>query len=141
MYIKTLNDREQLSYFYKTDTAKLWNMRMHGLETDTSSILPAPIEWIAEVKNRWQAPIEKFTKRGGKVVFVRMPVDKKRWYYEKKKMPVDKYWNFFLSELQVSGIHFSEHEGLRKFRLPDTSHLDWKDREEFTKNLVSLINF
>ena len=141
IYINTLDDRQQLSYFSKTDTSWLWNMRLNGIKNDSASIFQTPDKWIAKIKKNWQAPIEKFTKRGGKIVFVRMPVDKERWYYEKKKTPRNKYWNLFISTLAVEGIHFSEHEGLRKFRLPDTSHLDWKDREEFTKNLISLINF
>lgn len=141
MYINTLHDRQQLSYFFKTDTSWLWNMRMNGIENDSASTFQTPETWIVKIKKQWQTSIKKFTKRGGKIIFVRMPVDQKRWSYENKKIPLEKYWNLFISELEVSGIHFSEHEELKKFRLPDTSHLDWEDREEFTKHLVSLINF
>ena len=49
------------------------------------------------------------------------------------------YWDRFAEDVSATCIHFSDYEGLSKFECPETSHLDVSDVEEFTNNLLNIL--
>jgi hypothetical protein len=73
--------------------------------------------------------------RGGNVVLVRFPTSKLIWDIDHKKYPREKFWNE-LTKLHKRSIHFSDYPSLSKFDLPDGSHLDIRDKKEFTESLM-----
>ncbi|MEO0517161.1 MAG: hypothetical protein AAF171_07655 [Cyanobacteria bacterium P01_A01_bin.116] len=96
-------------------------------------------QWEDKVK-RWEDPILKFRQRGGTVIFVRFPVSKKLWSSDEKLFPPEDYWLRWTGSLGLESIHFSQHPALMSFELPDGTHLDKKDRAEFTRLLLHYLD-
>lgn len=137
-YTKTKIDRSQLSDFRRADgkaLKRLHDSRIQGIKKSSEKGYLNPQEWL-EKTNHWQPLVEKFQQRGGRVIFVRMPVSQERWKFESKRFPPDKYWNNFTRRYNVASLHFAEYPSLSQFNLPDTSHLDMRDRSLFTELLL-----
>ncbi len=83
--------------------------------------------------------IAKIELRGGKVILVRFPTGKLVWEVDKKRYPRERYWDE-IEKHHAASINFSDYSLLNKFTLPDGSHLDYRDRKEFTLELMKLIN-
>ncbi len=82
------------------------------------------------------AAIKRFRSRGGKVVFLRLPVSGKLKEIEDHATPRVGPWNRLLSETQAPGIYFEDYPELAHFECPEWSHLSSADSVEFTRNLV-----
>jgi hypothetical protein len=144
-YTKTRPNRAQLSDFQRADEKSLkriHNLRLKQRKNAFKQSFPKPKTWLKKV-NHWQPLIQKFQERGGKFVFLRMPVSQERWNLEKQQYPVDQYWNklteqyYYMKEVKL--VHFVNYASLRNYNLPDTSHLDMRDRAEFTNALLNII--
>jgi hypothetical protein len=83
--------------------------------------------------------VSAIEKRGGKVVFVRFPTSKKIWDIDEGRFPKSLYWDVFAELSLAKTLHFKDFESLSGFDLPDGSHLDQKDKVEFTENLAEII--
>jgi hypothetical protein len=76
-------------------------------------------------------------KRGGKVVFLRLPVTGPLVEREEQLAPRVATWDRLLRENStVPAIHFAEHPDLKSFDCPEWSHLSAADSVEFTRRLV-----
>jgi hypothetical protein len=82
------------------------------------------------------ADVEKFRARGGKIVFVRLPVVSKLKEIEDRITPRAQTWEPLLKRTNVPGIHFEDFPELATFNCPEWSHLSAGDSVEFTKRLV-----
>jgi hypothetical protein len=80
--------------------------------------------------------VAKIQARGGKVVFLRMPVSGPLVAMEEKLAPRVATWDRLVRENDVPVIHFAEHAELRAFECPEWSHLSATDSVEFTRRLV-----
>lgn len=74
--------------------------------------------------------------RGGKVVFLRLPVTGPLAEREEQLAPRIATWDRLLRENNVPAIHFAEHADLAAFDCPEWSHLSAADSVEFTRRLV-----
>lgn len=74
--------------------------------------------------------------RGGRVVFVRMPVQGPLVEREELLAPLAATWHRLIRENGVPAINFADHPELSSFTLPEWSHLSAPDSVEFTKRLV-----
>lgn len=74
--------------------------------------------------------------RGGKVVFVRLPVQGPLVEREEQLMPLAASWDRLVRENNVAAINFTDHPELGDFHLPEWSHLSAPDSVEFTKRLA-----
>jgi hypothetical protein len=74
--------------------------------------------------------------RGGKVVFLRMPLSGPLVEMEEKIAPRAATWDRLVRENKVPVIHFAEHPELSSFVCPEWSHLSATDSVEFTRRLV-----
>lgn len=138
-YTKTLPDRQQLTDYARANPHNLqalYNQRIEGAEQSLKRPFIRSEEWLKQTEH-WKPLVEKFKARGGRVIFVRMPVSKDRWQLERQNTPVDRYWQKFIKLLQVDSIHFADYPELTGFKLPDTSHLDMRDRPAFTQSLLN----
>ena len=138
-YAITMPDRQQISYFELTDAENLYNTRMEGVRDWTSKIAPDPKLWLDVALQRWQKSLKKFQERGGRVIFIHMPVSLERWALEENFVPKEKYWDQFVESLGIPSIHFVDWESLMKYKLPDTSHLRAEDRSPFSVSFVEVI--
>ncbi len=86
-----------------------------------------------------EACVKALYKKGGRVIFVRMPTSGKRWESNQRTVPKPLYWDNFAARTQATCIHFKDYASLSGFDCPDTSHLDYRDSARFTKALGELI--
>jgi hypothetical protein len=82
------------------------------------------------------AAVEKLRARGGKVVFVRLPVSGGLKALEDRTTPRDQTWDPLLQGTGAPGIYFEDFPELAGFNCPEWSHLSAGDSVEFSKRLV-----
>jgi hypothetical protein len=82
------------------------------------------------------AAVEKLRARGGKVVFVRLPVSGGLKALEDRTTPRDQTWDPLLQGTGAPGIYFEDFPELAAFHCPEWSHLSAGDSVEFSKRLV-----
>ena len=82
------------------------------------------------------AAVSKLRGRGGKIVFVRLPVVNKLKALEDQITPRDKIWEPLLKSTAAPGIYFEDFPELASFNCPEWSHLSAGDSVEFSKRLV-----
>ena len=80
--------------------------------------------------------IARIQARGGKVVFLRLPVVGPLAEREEQLAPRAFTWDRLVKENDVPAIHFADHAELRSFHCPEWSHLSAPDSVEFTRRLV-----
>lgn len=83
--------------------------------------------------------VQQIENRGGRVIFVRLPTDKLIWETDRKKYPREYFWNE-LAKRHDKTIHFMDYQSLQKYNLPDGSHLDYRDKKSFTRELMKIID-
>jgi hypothetical protein len=82
------------------------------------------------------AAVEKLRARGGKIVFVRLPLSGELKALEDKTTPRNQTWDPLLKGTGAPGIYFEDFPELAGFNCPEWSHLSAGDSVEFTKRLV-----
>jgi hypothetical protein len=82
------------------------------------------------------AAVEKLHARGGKIVFVRLPVSGGLKTLEDKTTPRNQTWDPLLKGTGAPGIYFEDFPELATFNCPEWSHLSAGDSVEFSKRLV-----
>ena len=82
------------------------------------------------------AAVEKLRARGGKVVFVRLPVTGGLKALEDKTTPRNQTWDPLLQGTGAPGIYLEDFPELATFNCPEWSHLSAGDSVEFSKRLV-----
>jgi hypothetical protein len=83
--------------------------------------------------------VERIQGRGGRVVFVAMPVDGPVRDAEEERMPRHKYWDALVSHTTATTIHFLDYPELSSFECPEGSHLDYRDATPFTAAFVRVL--
>jgi len=82
------------------------------------------------------AAVEKLRARGGKVVFVRLPVSGGLKALEDRTTLRGQTWDPLLQGTGAPGIYFEDFPELAGFNCPEWSHLSAGDSVEFSKRLV-----
>jgi hypothetical protein len=82
------------------------------------------------------AAVENLRARGGKVVFVRLPVSGGLKALEDRTTPRYQTWDPLLQGTGAAGIYFEDFPELAGFNCPEWSHLSAGDSVEFSKRLV-----
>lgn len=116
-----LTDAEQLSKHFYNEKLKDY--------TDNS---PSPLEsWLPQI-DKLNELTGRIIDRGGNVILVRLPTSKGHWDLDDEYYPKQEYWDRLAAQSYAPAVHFLDISGLSGFDLPDTSHLDFRDRESFT---------
>lgn len=138
-YLKFNSDRSIDADYSMVDTSVLYNDRivrhLAGEEvvvTRQKNKLEAQVGYINHL-------VSKIEKRGGEVIFVRFPTDKRIWEIDNKRYPKSEFWDRFARLSVGRTVHFRDHQTLSDFDLPDGSHLDRGDKLTFTENLSNII--
>lgn len=115
-----------------------------GLLTDIRRRnLPGPADpsrsagLIDEAVARWLEPIDVYRRRGGRVVFVRLPVSTERWSLENTGAAAATAWRGIMDRLGVPSIlcNASESGVAEGLSILDSSHVDAADSDRFTRRL------
>jgi hypothetical protein len=137
-YTNTLSDREQLTDYKRANVKllkELHDSRLTGIKQQAKQSFISPGKWLKRTEH-WQPLVNNFHYRGGRIIFVRMPISQERWKFESQITPPERYWKKFVNKLNVTSVYFADYPDLSNFKLPDTSHLDMRDKPIFTKVLL-----
>lgn len=84
--------------------------------------------------------VDRITKRGGKVIFVVLPMAGYGREYNLKRFPREQFFDRLVADSGATGgIHFMDYAGLRDLVPPDGSHLDQTDMVRFTETFVGIL--
>lgn len=102
--------------------------------------------WGAPTPEQWRekaaglvAAAETIAKHGGQVVFVRYPTSGEYWDLDCKHYPRGKYWDPLIRGHGLSAVHFQDLPQSRSIECPDASHLDYRDKDTFTNELLDIL--
>ena len=128
------------------------NIRMiPQMETDTSLQNQQKDIWFnPDPKNRFADSIDvimehytglakKFQDRGGRIVFIRGPVDGYYLETESNLYPRESYWDRLIKECECKGYHYADHPETKSMIPPEWSHLNRKDSDLYTRVLIELL--
>ena len=137
-YLKTSEDRSRSADYQKTNLGLHKAKRIEKIEEIYQALAPAIrkdvfLDKVYGIENA----VKRIQKRGGKVVFIEFPVSGEHWNIDEKYFPKTTYWNSFATLTTADTIHFKDVDSLNNFDCPDTSHLDFRDKDEFTKQLYA----
>lgn len=154
-YLVTLPDRSRLADYTRVDLPAFYHRRVArtlGENIDASApdagatlarrvaaLAPADdtaLPAAAREVGRMAAAIRA---RGGRVVFVAMPSSGLVREIEARRYPRGMFWERFLNEAGVAGIHAAVEPDLTEFACPDGSHLDMRDRAAFSQALSAAL--
>jgi hypothetical protein len=82
------------------------------------------------------AAAQKLRARGGKIVFVRLPVTGGLKVLEDRTTPRNQIWDRVRKDTAAPGIYFEDLPELSSFNCPEWSHLSAGDSVEFSKRLA-----
>lgn len=82
---------------------------------------------------------DRIVKRGGKVIFIRMPSSGGYLVREAVKFPREQYWDKLLAYTGQKGYYFADYPLLSGFDCPEESHLTPQDARTFTRNLLEIL--
>ena len=117
-------------------TCRLPDIPLPEASPDGITIAPEEMEIIAKVRSY----IDQIRERGGDVVFVYLPCRGDNKVDEILHYPHEIYWETLLRETDCFGINSDYHETLWQYTpVVDYSHLDYRDAEGFTSNLVFIL--
>ena len=128
---------DRMRYFDSTKTnRRLPDIPLPEESPEGITMTSEEMEIIATAKGY----IERIRERGGDVVFVYLPCRGDNKVDEIMHYPHDVYWETLLRETDCFGINSDYHETLNQYTPQvDYSHLDYKDAEGFTSNLVFIL--
>lgn len=100
-------------------------------------------EFMAKIKEATEtrfrdtnAAVEKLRARGGKIIFVRLPVSGGLKTLEDQTAPRSQIWDRVIKDTAAPGIYYEDFPELSSFTCPEWSHLSAGDAVEFSKRLV-----
>lgn len=135
-YLTTHEDRSRAADYRKLDIIHHKLMRLQKVDVRYQQLKPnISFENLTKGLATQDAAVKKIKRRGGNVVFVRFPVSDEHWNKDELFFPRALYWDPIVSRTDAATIHFKDIEGMRSLQCPDTSHLDVRDTETFTKAL------
>jgi hypothetical protein len=134
-YISIFPDRTSFADFTKADQQKLiankQKTQVVGGRASQAMFL--------ERASKLEEYVARIQGRGGKVIFVRMPISGVHWTNNEIIFPKRKFWDLFAAGTVATTIHFKDYPELDKFDCPDFAHLDRRDVPAFTIALARII--
>ena len=128
--------REGFLNFDRVSASGLSEMFRVGLVEDLAQHPPPSEEhWLralAPVKT-WVQQIEA---RGGRVIFFVPPVSGHQAALAEAAYPFARYWQRFITEYDLRGWHYLESDVFKTLELPDNSHVDARQKAEYTRLLL-----
>lgn len=110
-----------------------------AVESDMQTNPPAaPAQWLADLAQvpGWVAAIRK---RGGEVIFYVPPVSGMQAELARRYFPRETYWNAFIATYGLKGLDAEDVAGMQQFELPDESHIDYRDKSAYTRELLQVL--
>jgi hypothetical protein len=137
-YVRTLPDRSQHADYTAVDREAAYRRRV---EVYLAGEEPAFVD-VPDLDTRFarlEALVNKIRARGGEVVLVNFATTRRIHEMDELLFPKGVYWDDLVKRTSARTIHFSEHESLAHFDLPDGVHLDYRDAPAFTAALSQIV--
>jgi hypothetical protein len=131
-YATFRSDRFRDADYTRVDTKAMLQHWVSGFAKGVSPPNEAEQSALFAAMRGWTEQIER---RGGHVIFVRMISSYGVLELEERTLPTARYWQPFLAETGVKGLHFSELPGIDDLRCPEGSHLSGDGARRFTRAL------
>src|SRR5262249_15224895 len=131
-------DRRQLVDYRGSDLSKQRALTIQWTTDLYEKYLPnppSPEKWLTQ-SLKLELAVARLAARGCPVAFVRFPSTDETWELESRYFPKEKYWDCFAARSSAVTVHFRDAPSLAGTDCPDTSHLDFRDAEQFTRNLL-----
>lgn len=136
-YSESFPDRSGFMRYDKVDTAVLAAHFDAGVEPKMARFpAPLPAAFLEQTRPVVEAA-KKIEARGGKVVFVVLPVQGRLVEMETRYMPRRTYWDAFAAQPGVHAIHYEDVPEWRALVLPDRSHVTREGRVALTHGLIA----
>lgn len=118
-----------------------------SLVDNGAQLKPATIKALSQSENPgWFANLSRIRHsvaalngRGATVALVRFRTSGNRWNNDRLRWPRERYWNRLAAEVDAIALHFMDVANLRRFELPDQSHIDQRDKDAFTDALLDAL--
>ena len=130
-----LSDRTQMMDYSSIDPLAVRKQKIR-VTANTEGLTPT--EW-AKMRAELRRDIETLRRRGGRVLFVRMPTEGRLREIEQEKFPRGVYWEDLLVRTQSAGIHFEDHPTLQGYNCTDASHIDSELAPRFTLAFAEIL--
>lgn len=125
-------------YSLAEDLDSIRRKRLRSMERILSSEEISREELIANL-DKIERAVEKIQGRGGRVVFVYLPISGPVRDLEEKIYPRSRYWDLWASRSKATFVNFEDYPSLSGFDCPDYSHLDYRQAAEFSESLAIII--
>jgi hypothetical protein len=137
-YLSTHEDRTRDADYTKLDISKHRAARLKKVQINYSTLArnistSTLEEKVIDLNNS----VKIIQQRGGKVLFVRFPVSDSHWIVDELYFPRHLYWDNLPTLTTAYVWHFRDIEGINQLQCPDTSHLDVRDKQAFTRLLFN----
>lgn len=94
---------------------------------------------VEMILGKTKVHVEKIRKKGGKMIFLRLPSTGQLREMENTFTPRQHFWDRILETTGAPGVHFEDYAKLKDFDCPEWSHLNRNDASEFTKPLIPIL--
>jgi hypothetical protein len=134
-FVTRLPDRSVLADYSKIDVAAAARYReqvtREGFHGADESRVDQDLRVLETI-------IERIRSRGGRVVFLMMPVSGTIRQIENERFPRSRCWDLLVARTHAICIHYADYAQLQ-FNCPEGSHLDYRDGPAFTRALVDIL--
>ena len=139
-YVMTHPDRSRTADYSLTDPDQLTPNWVTGKSVPgTRQADAVSVQRFKKAIGSWRPAVERLKKRGGRLIFVRMPTSETRYQIEEQRWPRDQYWNRIDELTGATTVHFDDYVAMKQFHCPDSSHLDGGDAPAFTVALIQTL--
>lgn len=136
-YTESFADRSGFMRYDKVDTAALAAHFDAGVEPKIARFpAPSAADFLRQAQPAADAA-RRIQARGGRVVFVVLPVQGRLVEMETRYMPRADYWDAFARLPGVTAIHYEDVPEWRSLVLPDRSHVTREGRQVLTHGLIA----
>lgn len=139
-YAPMRSDRYRPADYAKSDISQLRLARIKRQREIVAAAQPLNAQEFSTRISEINAMVHQIEKRGGRVIFLRLPSCAEILELEEQTWPRRQYWNRFAENTTARTIHFTDHYELSRFDCPDGSHLDNREAKSFTRSLVDILD-
>jgi len=133
-YVTLKRDRWRSANYGKSNLAKLKRWRRKGL----ADYSPPNPDWRQQLERVAQA-VQRIESRGGRVVFLRMPLSGPYLKFAERLYPRKRFWNKIARTTGAETYHFQDYPVASTLAVPDFSHLSAAGAVRYTEELGRLL--
>lgn len=113
--------------------------RIRGISANIQEATEPTNDQKQLILERFERSVKKIQSRGGRVVAVHLPTSGAIEELEERRFPRLQYWDVFANYTGAMTINADDFEAFDAIECPDGSHMDFRDQEDFTRQLAKII--